>query len=147
MEENSYRSKRRRLHLRLGALFRIQAGVAVLLAAFIMVARLPPDVRGRAISPLAFVSLTSVLAWATYATSRCIFSRFTAPLLAVLIAAIAGAAFSRPKIDNPAELAMLGTSVALSWILGAGWLDTRDDAPRQLHNVRALVADIRRRLI
>ena len=127
MHQSHDRGGPRRFHLRLGALFRIQAGVAVLLAVVVMVCQLPADVRGRVVSPLGFVSVTSILAWAMYSASRLVFSRFTAPLLAVLMDGIAGAAFSRPQIDNPVELAMLGMAVVLAWVLEAGWLDARDD--------------------
>lgn len=120
-----------RFHLRLGALFRIQAAVGILLTVIILLSQRPADMRGRAASSFGFVLLTSALACATYAASRIVFSRFTSPLLAVLISGITGAAFSRPKVENPAELAVLGMCVAISWILGMAWLDVRDDAPRR----------------
>lgn len=118
-----------RFHLRLGALFRIQAAVAILLTVIILLSQRTAD-SGRAVSSFGFIVLTSTLACATYTASRFVFSRFTCPLLAVLSSGIVGAAFSRPKLDNPAELAILGMCVALSWILGVAWLDIRDDAPR-----------------
>lgn len=121
-------SGRQRFHLRLGALFRIQAGIAVLLTVAIVIRHLPHDWRGRAVPRIEFILVTSLLSWITYAISRCVVSRFTSPLLALLLAGLTGSAFTRPKIDNPAELAVLGMCVALAWILAAGWIDVYDDA-------------------
>lgn len=128
MHSPSEFSGRERFHLRLGAIFRIQAGVAVLLTVAIVIRYFPHDWRGRAVSLPEFILATSILAWATYALSRCVVSRFTSPLLALLMAGVTGSAFTRPKIDNPAELAVLGMCVALAWILAAGWIDVPEES-------------------
>ncbi|HWB11295.1 MAG TPA: hypothetical protein VG826_18850 [Pirellulales bacterium] len=120
---------RRRFRLRLGELFRVQAGAAILLAVVLVVDRLAPERYSRSVSPLAFILVTSTAAWTTYVASRRFFSRFTSPLLAVLSAGILGGAFTRLGTDNPAELAVLGMCVALSWVVGAGWLDSGDNRP------------------
>lgn len=128
MHSPSEFSGRQRFRLRLGALFRIQAGIAVLLTVAIVIRHLPHDWRGRTVPLLEFILVTSLLSWITYAISRYVVSRFTSPLLALLLSGLTGSAFTRPKIDNPAELAVLGMCVALAWILAAGWIDVRDDA-------------------
>jgi hypothetical protein len=97
-----------RRRLRLGELFRVQAGVAILLAVVLVIRRFVTDWRGPAVSPLAFLLVTSIAAWVTYVGSRRVCSRFTSPLIAVLIAGISGGVFTRPRVDNPAELAVLG---------------------------------------
>ncbi len=123
-----------RLRLRLSEVFRIQAGFALLLAAVAVLSRMPADLRGRALSPIDFTFVTSVLALAAYAVSRFVCCRFTCPLVAVLVGMVAGASFARP-IDNPIELAALGTCVAFSWVVGLGWLDRRDGTPHYCRQV------------
>ena len=122
----------RRFRLRLGELFRIQAGFAVLFGAVTVLYRVRPELHGRVISPIEFTFVTSSVALVSYAACRCVFSRFTCPLVGVIMAGVAGIMFARPKVDNPLESAMLGMCVAFSWIVGLGWLDRRNDRPRRV---------------
>jgi hypothetical protein len=120
------------------AVFRCALGAAGLLAIVAAVGapahNLEPDWRGRLFSVRGFFAATSVLAVVSYAVSRLFLSRVSGHILAVAFGGMAGAACARVKFDDPFRLLLLGMAVAVSWLVGLGWLDRpqqeRDHAPR-----------------
>jgi len=117
-----------RLRVTLVDVFKLQFGVAGLSGVAVFASRLGPDPIGRTIPTMEFVLLASLLTIIAYSATRPFFSKQTSWLAATVAAGISGSSFMRTKWDQPRDLALLGMCVAISWIIGVGWLERRISA-------------------